>query len=137
MMLIDCTAAMADVLARPLDDELRQLLIIRRDQLAEYDLDLADMARIVIVEPQDTASAVEDAMGLPVTTNLVDGVALREGDFTPSWEYADRHPSGWTEIVFILSDDGFGHVLLIPEHESLDPALKALCLWATAATDQA
>ena len=67
------------------------------------------------------------ALVFPIATNLVDGVRIGEPDFTPSWEYAERHPSGWTEIVFVLTDDGFGHVILVPDSDEVDPALRRLC----------
>lgn len=136
MLIIDSNAAMAAALDGPLEPELRRLLTIRRDQLDGYDLDLADMARIVVVAAGDSLTDVEAALQLPIATNLVDGSTIGTSNFTPSWEYAERHPSGWTEIVYILSDDGFGLVLMVPDVDGIDPTLSRVCALAESALDQ-
>lgn len=46
-----------------------------------------------------------------------------DGSFRPA-EIATQHQN-WIEMVFILSDDGFGLVLLVPT--DAEPALLALC----------
>jgi hypothetical protein len=38
-----------------------------------------------------------------------------------------EHRAGWIEFVFVLSDDGPAHVLLLPDRNDIDPALLALC----------
>ena len=42
------------------------------------------------------------------------------------WEYIERQAS-WYEAVFVISDDGFGHVVLIPDQPNIDPDLLAVC----------
>ena len=51
--------------------------------------------------------------------------ALRERPFK-GWEFID-YDDGWYEAVFIISDDGFGHVVLIPDQPDTDPKLRAIC----------
>lgn len=42
------------------------------------------------------------------------------------WEFIDRQ-GGWYEAVFIISDDGFGQVVLIPDQPDTAPDLLAIC----------
>lgn len=126
MISIRSSAAMAETLLFLLDPDLRRLLTERRDQLLGYDgYDLGDLAHIIVAQPGDTLTAVEAEAGVPLATNLVDGGQLGEPDFEPCFEYVERH-GGWLEAVLILSDDGFGVVLLVPDRIDSDPALLAL-----------
>ncbi|WP_296720961.1 hypothetical protein [Erythrobacter sp.] len=34
---------------------------------------------------------------------------------------------GWYEAVFVLSDDGFGHVVFVPDQPDIDGDLLAIC----------
>ena len=42
------------------------------------------------------------------------------------WEFIDRQ-DGWYEAVFILNDDGFGHVVLVPDRPDSAPDLLEIC----------
>lgn len=97
---------------------LADVLRARLDQLGEY----SDLATFIIVEPGDRP---EDIKPDP-TVNLVDGITFGHPDFMPSWEWCERHQDGW-ELCFILSDDGAGNIILIPDREGIDPSLLALC----------
>lgn len=124
MFSIRSSVAMAQALDSPLDPALKHLLQERRDQLAEYEL--SDIASFLIVQPGDGIEAIEADLGFPIMTNMVDGVRYGHPDFEPSWEYVVDH-GGWFEAVYILSDDGFGHVLLVQDRAGVDPDLLALC----------
>ena len=128
MICIRNDKEMDAALTSPIDPELKLLLRRRRMQLAGYDgYALEDLAHFVVIEPSDRLVDVEAALGFTPVVNFVDGQVLGHPDFTPSWESAERH-SGWIELVFILSDDGFGHVMLIPDHPVIDPTLSRLCV---------
>lgn len=100
MHTITSSAAMAAFLAQPLDPTLRRILTERVAQLAEYDAyDLGELARFSIVERCDTLEAIEAALGFSPFVCTPEGVTAH---------------GGWFEAVFVLSDDGFGLVLLIP-----------------------
>ncbi len=81
-----------------------------RPLLARY-ADLMDLAEIFIVQPTDTLADLEHARGWPFET----------------WEFIHRHPSGWYEAVFVLSQDGAGHVVFVPDRPDTDPAVLQLC----------
>lgn len=126
MISIKSTADMAATLDTLLDPDLRRLLTDRSDQLLEYDgYDLGELVHIVVAQRDDTLAAVEAAAGVPLATNLVTGARLGDEDFEPCFEFVERH-GGWLEAVLILSDDGFGVVLLVADQIDTDPALLAL-----------
>lgn len=110
MLQIRSASEMERVIASALDPNLRRLLALRRDQLSTDDLE--EQARFLIVEPGDGITAVATELGVELG-----------GD--PGWEWSERH-TGWTELVFILTDDGFAHVLLVPDRDDIDPHLLAL-----------
>jgi hypothetical protein len=95
------------------DPATASLLQTRRHQLIEFGA-LEEVGVFVIVEAGDRLSALEEAMGVPVFT-----------DGAPNWEWVARHGSIF-EAPVIISDDGFGHVLIVPDREGVDPELRAL-----------
>jgi len=126
MLSIKTSADMERALAGPLDPALRELLAARRDQLADEGLDLAELAHFVVPGPGDTLASVEAEAGVSLSVNYGDNTKLGDADFKPSWEYVERHPGGWREVVLILSDDGYGVVILISDRIDLDPAFHLL-----------
>lgn len=109
MISIRSSADMAKALAGALEPPLRQLLTLRRDRLTGYEsYDLGELAHIIVAQPGDALATIEAEAGMPV-------------DFS-SFEYVERR-CGWLEAVLILSDDGFGVVLFVPDHIDMDPAL--------------
>jgi hypothetical protein len=81
-----------------------------RPHLERY-TDLMELAEIFIVEPSDTLATLEHARGWPFE----------------DWEFISHHPSGWFEAIFVLSQDGSGHVVFVPDRPDTDPALLELC----------
>ena len=73
-------------------------------------LETGPIAWLFILQTGDTVGCLE---------------ALRERPFE-GWEFID-HDDGWYEAVFVISDDGFGHVVLIPDQPDTDPMLRAIC----------
>lgn len=127
MLSIRSTAAMTRALSLPLDPILRAVLLNRMSQLTDYDHDdLSDLACFLIVQEGDTAAAVEAELGFSVLTNFVDGRRFGDPEFTPSFEWLEDH-GGWFELVFVLTDDGFGWVLFVEDRAGVDPELLALC----------
>jgi hypothetical protein len=130
MLSFTTRAAVEAAVADPaLDPQLRTLLAARALQLeddTEPGVELGDLAHFHIAQPGDEMAAVNAAIGFPVDANLVDGVRFGDPEFTPSWEWIEDH-GGWFEAAFVLSDDGFGHVLLVLDRPDIDPRLLALC----------
>jgi hypothetical protein len=127
MLSIRSTAAMTRALELPLDPTLCALLLRRMSQLTEYDQhDLCDLAHFLVVQEGDTAIEVEAELGFSVLINFVDGRRFGDADFEPSWEWLEDH-GGWFELVFVLTDDGFGWVLFIEDRAGVDAGLLDLC----------
>ena len=74
------------------DPTLRKLFCERYDQLNSDDYEIHELVHFWVVE------SVEDFLNLP-----------------PIPECKEEHP-GWTEIVYVLLDDGFGLEVFVPEH---------------------
>lgn len=73
-------------------------------------LDTEPVAWLYILQPGDTTNLLEQLRSQPFET----------------WEYIDHH-DGWFEAVFVISDDGFGHVVLVPDQPDSDPELLETC----------
>ena len=127
MLSLTTGAAVRAAVADPaLDPQLRALLAARARQLEDDAEELGDLAHFHAVEPGDGPKEAATALGFRPDVNLVDGSRQGEPDFSPSWEWVEDH-GGWFELAFVLTDDGFGHVLLVPDRPDTDPRLLALC----------
>ena len=68
------------------------------------------IAWLYILQPGDNAELLAQLRGQPFEC----------------WEYIDLL-DGWYEAVFVISDDGFGHVVLVPDQPDTDPNIISLC----------
>lgn len=113
MLTITNSAEMANVLSTMTDTTVKRILTARVEQLAEYDgYDLGELAHFLIVQLGDTLDDIEATLGYSPITSLC--------------EVVTNH-GGWFEAVFILSDDGFGWVVLVPDVPAAPPDLLKLC----------
>ncbi len=113
MISLRDSAAVDRALASDIDPELRALIERRAGQLREYCADdIGELVHFLIVEAGDTIEAVQAELGFSPLVNFVDGARYGQPGWTPSWESVERH-SSWFELVFVLSDDGFGWVLFL------------------------
>ena len=111
----------------PIERLLRPLLTLRADQLtAGAESQFGRLARFLIVESSDLSSAIDAALGFSVLQNFVDAARSGDVDFEPSWEWIEDH-GGFFELAFILTDDGFAHLVFVPDQEGVDPDLLDLC----------
>jgi hypothetical protein len=120
---------LARALRSDIDHRIKELLRLRARQLAKDapDEDLADLAHFAVVQPGDTPADLEEAIGFSVFVNQADGSRPGDPNWTgPGCEWIEDH--GWgVEAVWILDDSGFGHVVIIPKAEGVDPELLNLC----------
>ena len=115
MNIIHTWDQLAGALASPLHPTAKAVLEGHRDRLAEYEgLALCKLAAFFIFEAGARPADLEKASGIAIL------------DEPPDWEYLERH-KGWFECVWVMSDDGFGWVVLIPDDAGTDPDLLALC----------
>jgi hypothetical protein len=106
---------------------IRELVRLRFSEICAgepYDYDLHGY--MVVVEPGDSAAALEQEVGFPLLNNPFDGARYGEPDFTPSFEALEEH-AGCYEMVFIFNDEGFGVGIFIPKQPGVDGDLLAMC----------
>lgn len=112
MLSISDGETLSRALTSTIDASTKSLLRLRSDQFGG---DITDHARFVIVQPPDTLTDVEQELGFSID---------EEHGHGPEW--AESHGS-IVELCWIFTDDGFAHVLIVPEAEDIDPALLELC----------
>lgn len=118
MHYIRTAEAMTRVLDTPLEPELHTILTEHQERLAGYyDFRFEELAEFLIVERGDTLADSEDTYGRRLVEHDM---------FVMPVELAFRH-STWVEVIFILSDDGFGLVLLVEIGEDTDPSILSAC----------
>jgi hypothetical protein len=66
-------------------------------------------------------------MGFPILANRFTGIEFGQPGFIPSFEILVEHAHCY-EMVFIISDDGYGIEVFIPKDLGIHPDLLAMCL---------
>lgn len=119
MIIIRTEAEMACAVAAPPDPAIGSMLSTRAEALSAYDgFELPELALFAIIQARDTAEAIEHSLGWQILDT--------GGSFTRPAELI-AEPSGWYEVTFILSDDGFGLVLYVPKDDRTDARLLRAC----------
>lgn len=109
------------------DPELRALVEKTIRDLSPdgpYDPDV--LGYFLIVEADiDTLPAINAQLGFDILCNRWTGIRFDQPGYTQSFECLEEH-AGYYEIVFIISDDGFGIEVFIPKTVDI-PDLLAMC----------
>ncbi|KZY54609.1 hypothetical protein A3736_13915 [Erythrobacter sp. HI0063] len=105
MLYISTANTLAHILETGCDRNLNTILARYQEHLSDEPI-----AELFVIQPGDLQSDLARCRGRPFKL----------------WEFID-FADGWYEAVFIISDDGFGHVVLIPDQPSTDPTLRAIC----------
>lgn len=101
-------------IARLTDPEVRALIEQRLQALSEFDdCALEELVTFIVVEPGDTLYAVDASLGFPILDSR--------------FELIEEH-AGYYEIVYVLSDDGFGIEVFVSKHPGVAPELIAMCI---------
>ncbi|MNF89910.1 hypothetical protein D3C84_724570 [compost metagenome] len=104
--------------------DLRELLAAHVKRLKEYEgYELSELVNFIVYEECDTVADLDAALGFPIMINHFDGCKYGEPGFSPSWEAIEEY-TNWFELVYVLSDDGFGVVVFVPKHA--DPELLGM-----------
>lgn len=110
------------------DIPLRQLIQQRVKELtAGGPWDADAYGCFIVVEPGDPVCALEAALGFPVLRDLLTDAPFGDENFSPAFEWAEAHPEGFFEMVWIINDDGFGYDIFVVDQAGVDPDLLALC----------
>lgn len=117
MLIISSPNDLAGALSASLPPAVRKVLSLRAD--------LIDLATFAIPAIGDDIATVERAAGVQIATDAENETRYGEPDFMPSFEWVMDH-GGAYEAPFILSDDGAGVVLLVPDDQRIDPTLLSI-----------
>ena len=113
--------AVASRIANP---DIRRLVERRFAQVCAgeaYDYD--QHGYMIVVESGDSVESLEAECKCSLLHD--EDTPFGHPDFTPSCEVLEEHP-GCYEMVFILSDSGFGIALFVPK-TGVDPELLSMC----------
>ena len=80
---------------------------------------------MIIMEPGDSLSDIEEEIGFSILTNLFDDVSFPDPDFVPCFEALEDHGTFY-EILFIFGDGDEAIVIFIPK-VGVDPWLLSMC----------
>ena len=100
--------------------DIHKLVNLRLTQL-----DTTLTAPMIIIEPGDCLSDIEEEIGFSILTNLFDDISYPDPDFMPSCEALEDH-GGCYEMLFILGDGEEAIEIFIPKN-GVDTALLAMC----------
>lgn len=110
------------------DIQLRQLIELRIQGIEECcDWDSNELGPFIIVEPGDTSTDLDAAMGFSILDGALDESRFGDDRFTPSFEFAECHYGYLYELVYIVSDSGYGYDIFIQNRPGIDPLLLTFC----------
>ena len=102
------------------DPDIRKLVTFRLSQLGS-----TLPTPMIIIEPGDSLSDIEEEIGFSIVTNLFDDISYPDPDFVPSCEALEDH-GGFYEMLFILGDGDDAVEIFTPKH-GVDTALLSMC----------
>lgn len=107
------------------DAAVRALALRRMDLLCDGQEE-SSLGPLVVLELGDRPSQLREPLGFSVFENRFNGAVFGAADYRPSFELVEEHDCCF-ELVFVLSDDGAGALILVPKAIDVDPQLLALC----------
>ena len=116
-----------EALPRALNPSLGELITLRVSQLRRnYDGPINQIVVFHIVEAGDSQERVAEDLGFSPLQNLVDGTTFGDPEFEPNFEWITCH-GAWFELVYIMTDDGFGTIVFVPNDPGTEFDLHSLC----------
>lgn len=117
----------AGEVARVETPEIRVLIESRIATLSEEEpYDSATHGYFVLWEEGDAIEDLDQVLSFSALSNRYSGQRYGDAGFTPSFELVEEHPACF-EMVFVLSDDGYGVMVFIPKSANADTKLLAMC----------
>ena len=110
--------------------------LIRKRIGSLNELDAGDLCNILVVEGSDTLESLSAQLTFNILCNRLTGIRFDQEGFTPSFEFIEEYPSCF-DMVFVLSDDGFGVELFVPKEKGINSELIAMCQTFTFNKDEA
>ena len=95
------------------------------DLSEDYPYDPDVLGYFLIVESGDSIATINAQLGFDILANKWTGIRFDQPGYTQSFEVLDEH-ANWFEIVFIISDDGYGIEVFVPKR-GVASELLAMC----------
>ena len=108
------------------DTAIRKILQERINDLGGAAFDTAELGYLLVVESGDTTEAIAGQLGFDILCNRFTGIYYDQTGFTPSFEFVEEFPACY-DMVFILSDDGYGVEVFVQKAGGVPPNLLAIC----------
>ena len=105
---------------------IRVLVQQRINDIGGEAFDSTELGYFLVIEAGDTIEAIQKQIGFNVLCNRFTAIRFDATGFTPSFEFVEEFPDCY-DMVFVLSDDGFGVELFVPKEEDITPDLLAMC----------
>ena len=103
-----------------IDPDIHKLVTLR---LAQLESNIP--SPMIIMEPGDSLSDIEEEIGFSILTNLFDDISYPDPDFVPSCEALEDH-GGCYEMLFLFSDGEEAIEIFIPK-TGVDASLLSMC----------
>ncbi len=105
---------------------IRQLVEQRINDLGGETFDTAALGYFLVIQPRDTLDAIDSQLGFSILANRFTGIRFDQPGFTPSFEFVEEYSSCY-DMVFVLSDDGYGIEVFVEKAEGVPPDLRIMC----------
>jgi hypothetical protein len=117
----------ADQIRRINDPDIRRLVERRFVEVCAGEPYVPEVhGEMILAQPGDTLASLEEQGDLALASSPVDELFFPDPDFVPFCETIEEHP-GCYEMVFIMSDDGYGVLIFVPDQPDIDRELLSLC----------
>ena len=105
---------------------VRKLVQERINDLGGAAFDAAKLGYFLVIESGDAIEAITAQLGFAILCNRFTGARYDQTGFTPSFEFVEAFPACY-DMVFILSDDGYGVEVFVQIASGVSPELLAMC----------
>ena len=105
--------------------QIRDLVQQRINDLGGEDFDADSLGYFLAIEAGDTIEAISAQVGFNILQNRFTGIRFDATGFTPSFEFMEEFPACY-DMVFIISDDGYGIEIFVPKEECINTDLLAM-----------
>jgi hypothetical protein len=107
----------------PVKTEVAARVALLHEELGD---ELSSYVAFAVLEAGDPPQVVEGLLGFPLLGSRSSSCTFGDPGYTQAFELIEELEHSF-EIVFVLSDDGFGVEVFIPKDASIDRRLLAMC----------
>ena len=106
--------------------EIRELVTQRMDDPGGDAFDANALGYFLVVESGDTIEAIAAQFGIDILCNRFIGIRYDQTGFTPLFKFVEEFPPCY-DMVFVLSDDGYGVEVFVQKAKGVQLDLLAMC----------